>query len=141
MGKIIYSKKYPKTDIEQVLKEAEKASYEERDLTELSVLPTFKELLMELENAEYIPIPGRSESAEAFILRAKQIAEDDEIDIQITENLLGYCVELSVDSDSMYDDIQYLFSRCDMISFSAGIRDRDITISLDYYVRWCKRHR
>lgn len=131
-GKIIYSKRFPQMDPEQLCREAAE------DAGDGTAPPPFEEFLREVrENSVYVPRPDKLQNRQRFIDLAKQLSLDYEIDMDIKEhdhfisvNLHLYC---GAYTGTCKDMLSGLLDLCDRICFfKLKTEPCDFTLSLDY---------
>lgn len=129
MSKLIYEKKYPKTDFDEL-----KAKSDDSDDQKSEMLPP-KEYFAKIEqNTTYFPIPGRIAGKEAFIKTAIAIGELYEFDTKIYECKSHVSVWLSLDyGGGMLSGLKHIFQLSDDFDFLVGVEGREFTIICDYY--------
>ncbi len=125
MRKLIYSKQYPKPELP-----------EEKSIACDANLPaSWEEMEKKIaQRTSYREIPGRRHNSNIFIDLATEVSQSYEYDIEIYETDVLVEVLLSFDSHSTAGALNQLFRMADDFSFFAGIKNREITISMDYYI-------
>lgn len=135
MSEVIYEKKYP-TAIEELEKIRKEHKTDEQD----DIKP-FDEFMRDIAvSTTRILLPRRIKGARQFIAKAIKLSELYELDIEITKHDDSVSVDLSFDSAGCMGFLKSLVSTADDISFFAGIRGREITMSLDYYTHAVERN-
>ncbi len=126
MRRLIYSKQYPKEDIELP---------KGKGCDDGSTPASWEKMKEKIaQRTTYREIPGRRHNSSLFIDIATEVSETYEYDIEIYETDILVEVLLSFDSHSTSGALNQLFRMADDFSFFAGIKNREITISMDYYI-------
>lgn len=125
--KVIYEKKYPKESTEelQVL----------QDRCGEPTVPFEKFFKQLCEDLVYILIPSRQEAAGEFIRVAREISEQYQIDIKITQHTGNICVDLYFNSGCRIQYLKDIIVLADDIGLFANIFGYEIVLSLDFYTR------
>lgn len=128
MSEVIYEKKYP-----TVIEELEEIQKEHKP-DEQDDLKPFDEFMRDIATSTTkILLPGRVRGVKQFISKAIDLSVLYEVDIEITKHDSFVTADLSFDSAGCMGFLISLVSMADDICFFAGIRGREITMSLDYY--------
>lgn len=124
MRRLIYSKQYAKLELPKG-KSADDAA-----------LPASREEIEKKieQRTTYREIPGRRHNSSVFIDIAIEVSQSYEYDIEIYESDVLVEVLLSFDSHSTAGALNQLFRMADDFSFFTGIKNREITVSMDYYI-------
>lgn len=127
-NKIIYEKRYPKwteADYARMLEETESdASTHSR----IDSATFFKNLM---ENTVRIVIPERMENCSFFIAMAKEVGENNRIDLIITECEDRYVAEFHFDRDNTNFGLKDLIEYADDIC--VGCTEGEAVVSIIYY--------
>lgn len=125
---IIYEKRYPKLTTEDYDRMLEETESELSSYKRLDSATFFKNLM---ENTVRIVIPERMENRGFFIAMAKEVAENNRIDLIITEYEDRYIAEFYIDCDSTNFGLKELISYADDIR--VGCDKENAVVSIIYY--------
>lgn len=130
MRNILYSKKYPKIDIEKAMNISNDASQHSQTIKTKS----FEEFMnSDIAKLTYEPIPEREEYRDKFIQTAIAIADEYEVDIEVVESD-GYVeVGFFFDNGKIFNGIKRMIAYADEISFMTEMQNRDIAVYLKFY--------
>lgn len=129
MGDVIYEKKYPKENLEEIMSPSEN-----EDFSDNHTLPPFEEFLEKMyANRFSVPIPARMEAAEYFIQTAREISELYELDVTITKHFDHISVDYYFDAAGCMGFLRDVVKYADEISFFANIMGYEIGLCLDFY--------
>lgn len=125
---IIYEKRYPKLTPEDYDRMLEETESELSSYKRLDSATFFKNLM---ENTVRIVIPERMENRGFFIAMAKEVAENNRIDLIITEYEDRYIAEFYIGCDSTNFGLKELISYADDIR--VGCDKENAVVSIIYY--------
>ena len=126
MGRIIYEKRYPQENLEDLI------AAETGD--EQAAAKSFDEIVREVYgNRVCVPIPERAKAARAFVLTARRVAELYELDVTITEHTDHVSAEYYFNSSGGLRYLREVVKHADDISFFTNVRGYDIVMCLDFY--------
>lgn len=128
MKKILYNRKYPRTDIEKYMKEAQK-----QPIKNAMPFSTFSKEY--LTNIVQTPIAEIEKKKTAFINAAKIISAENLVDIEIAEHPDRIEVIFSFDHGKIFTDLKTVTGFADEIAFFNELvaTERDISVSLVMY--------
>ena len=125
MEKVIYEKKYPKEDLDDL-----------EGLPEACGEPEvpFEEFLKQMcEDFVYVLIPSRQKAARAFIRLAREISELYQLDIKITQRTSHISVDFYFNSAARMKYMKEIVAAADDVAFFANIFGYEINLCLDFY--------
>ena len=126
MGRIIYEKRYPRENWEDLIA-AETGG-------EQAAAKSFDEIVREVYgNRVCVPIPERATAASAFVLTARRVSELYELDVTITEHTDHVSAEYYFNSSGGLRYLREVVKHADDISFYTNVRGYDIVMCLDFY--------
>lgn len=126
MGRIIYEKRYPQENLEDLI------AAETGD--EQAAAKSFDEIVREVYgNRVCVPIPERAKAARAFVLTARRVSELYELDVTITEHTDHVSAEYYFNSSGGLRYLREVVKHADDISFFTNVRGYDIVMCLDFY--------
>ena len=127
MGRIIYSKTYPKNNYDDLP--------DTKDMPDIPPV-SFEEFMENMnKHLRFEEIPGRREKVPRFIDETKALCDDYEYDVVIEEAADGILAFLSLDVGQYTDcRLNRRIGMADDIGIVTGIRNRDVTLYLRYNV-------
>jgi len=129
MEKLIYSKRYPKPDREEMNKELERAKKEGPSLRDREFIDSL------FDRITYKEIPGRKEKSKVFVAAAIKVAEDGEYDIEIYEAEDKITVEFSFDLSRPLNDLKNHIIAADEIDALADKGGREVKLALYFFTK------
>ena len=134
MGRIIYEKRYPRENWEDLI------AAETGD--EQAAAKSFDEIVREVYgNRVCVPIPERAKAASAFVLTARRVSELYKLDVTITEYTDHISAEYYFNSSGGLRCLREVVKYADDISFFSNVRGYDIVMCLDFYTHTVFRNK
>ena len=102
---------------------------------------THEEIMEEIfKGVEYVFLPERVKSADAFIKSAIELSELYELDVKIVKHPNMISVNYYFNSSGCMGFLREIFLLADDIAFFANIKGYDIVISIDHYTHAVMRN-
>lgn len=133
--RIIYEKSFPKISLEDYDQRIEDTKKEFSSFKHPDSQTFLKNLL---ESIVRIEIPERVEKSSYFLTKAKEVAECNEVDIQIIEYSDRYATEFHIDSERNIEGLKELIEYADTVNFSCD--GRNAIVCLIYYTHATYRY-
>lgn len=134
-GKVIYEKRYPKEDWNDLEREATaQFSGEVKNLTMDDIIERMT------SGIELVELPQRKKTVKAFVNAAVQTAEIYEIDIKITEFDSHVTVDYYFDCCGCMGFLREVLVYADDISFFRNVNGFELMLSIDHYTHAIYRH-
>lgn len=135
----IYEKTFPKETLDEI-----RESMIERGIpveAETKLHMTHEEVMAEIyKGVEYVFLPERVKTADAFVKTAVELSELYELDVKIVKHPNMISVNYYFNSSGCMGFLREIFLLADDIAFFANIKGYDIVVSIDHYTHAVMRN-
>ena len=127
-SKIIYTKVYPKLDIESLaeqLKDEVKDNYKSEENKSI-----FRRFIENAEKCVFVPLTQRNELKKVFIQQAIECSRDYELDLELVDTSISVEARFSFDYGPLYEHLKGVLILADETDFEKGLNGKDLSVIL-----------
>lgn len=130
MAKVIYEKRFPKKDVDELFESLEASA----ELQDELMPPSFQDMMNELNrNTVYVLMPEREASAQQFLRTAIDVSSTYQLDIKVKEHRSHITVYYYFNSSGCMGFLRRVLEYADDLAFFTNIKGYDIVMAIDYY--------
>lgn len=130
MAKVIYEKRFPKKDVDELFESLEASA----ELQDELMPPSFQDMMNKLNrNTVYVLMPEREASAQQFLRTAIDVSSTYQLDIKVEEHRSHITVYYYFNSSGCMGFLRRVLEYADDLAFFTNIKGYDIVMAIDYY--------